>query len=126
MGFKISSSGGSGGSLPDYSIRRVLYPRKWINGDDVWEISYFSSIPGYGAEDVLLETGLSEFQFVVPIEASFSFIRPDYPQWRNHGAWEIYKTDINAYIRIKSYVHYTIYVSGVLKYRIETIIMLQQ
>ena len=121
MGFKISSSGGSGGSLPDYSIRKVLYPRKWINGNDVWEISYFSSIPGYGAVDVLLETGISEFQFVVPIELSFFYTGPDYLQWLNHGPWKIYKTGINVYIRITNYIHYTIYVSGVLKYTIETI-----
>lgn len=121
MGY-VKDIGSNGGGLPDYSIIDILYPRKWVNGSDVREISGFVNIPSYNSSIYPLTPISTILPKPVLIPVEFSFSMYDFYSIKEHTDWIMYETSGNWYLRIMNPNNFDIKVSFVFRYTADTMI----
>ena len=117
MGFIIGggSGAGGGGGLPDYSLTQIVYPRKWINGNDVEEVSFSLSIPMFNQSLIYLG-GTLKGEILVPIEGNIFVFNDNLNLWTVWSNWGILKSGSDWNLRIINDTNASKFFSGTLKY----------
>ncbi len=114
MGFIIG--GGSGGSgLPDYSLTPIIYPRKWVNGNYVEEVSFSLQIPAFNQALIFLGITLKS-EILVPIEISVFIFNENTQRWEFWQNWHIFENSSSWHLRILNSINSNRIFSGVLRY----------
>jgi len=116
MGYvKNNSGGGASGGLPDYSTSEILYPRKWIGGEDVKEIAINNQIPIFNSAQINLGALGLKSGVIIPVEYSFSFVDSSLA-FKTFNDWQIRKIGVNGYLILNNSTSQTIQVVGVLRF----------
>ncbi|MCS6794936.1 MAG: hypothetical protein RMJ97_07040 [Raineya sp.] len=116
MGYinKGGSGGGGGGFLPDYSLSPIIYPRKWVNGNDVYEISVNDVLNSFATNSYFL-INKTPAETCAIVEHSFAYTTNGL-SWNEFGSWKVFSSGINALLFINNPFPQQILVTGVIKY----------
>lgn len=114
MGYINKGVGGGGGLLPNYSLSRIIYPRKWVNGNDVYEISVQEVLNGWGLNwYFLLSKTIGDTTAIV--EHSFAYTDNGI-NWYKFDNFDIWSGAFSAFLQIYNPTPNSILVTGVIKY----------
>ncbi|WP_448530390.1 hypothetical protein [Raineya sp.] len=114
MGYINKGGSGGGGILPDYSLSPIVYPRKWVNGNFVYEISVQEVLSSWGSNwYFLLSKTIVDTAAI--IEHSFAYT-DDGINWYKFDNFNVWSGSFSAFLHIYNPTPNQILVTGVIKY----------